>query len=89
MRWCWAGCTTARCSACVLEDLSAGERRLFMAEGKGGRQRVVPLARRGSSQKWAPTWSPRNGQGASSARQVFVVLKGARRGRAAVGGRAG
>jgi site-specific recombinase XerD len=27
-----------------LEDLSAGERRLFVAEGKGGRQRVVPVS---------------------------------------------
>ena len=29
-----------------LEDLSAGERRLFVAEGKGGRQRVVPVSAR-------------------------------------------
>src|SRR5450755_3650860 len=29
-----------------LEDLSAGERRLFVAEGKGGRQRAVPVSAR-------------------------------------------
>src|SRR5262249_20511248 len=29
-----------------LEDLNAGERRLFVAEGKGGRQRVVPVSAR-------------------------------------------
>jgi integrase/recombinase XerD len=29
-----------------LEDLGAGERRLFVAEGKGGRQRVVPVSAR-------------------------------------------
>ncbi len=29
-----------------VEDLSAGERRLFVAEGKGGRQRVVPVSAR-------------------------------------------
>ena len=29
-----------------LEDVNAGERRLFIAEGKGGRQRIVPVSAR-------------------------------------------
>ncbi len=29
-----------------MEDVNAGERRLFVAEGKGGRQRVVPVSAR-------------------------------------------
>ena len=29
-----------------LEDVNSGERRLFLAEGKGGRQRVVPVSAR-------------------------------------------
>ena len=61
-----------------LEDLSAGERRLFVAEGKGGRQRVVPVSARFFAEVGAYLESER--PGASSARQVFVVLKGARRG---------
>ena len=61
-----------------LEDLSAGERRLFVAEGKGGRQRIVPVSARFFAEVGAYLESER--PGASSARQVFVVLKGARRG---------
>ena len=29
-----------------LEDVQAGERRLFIAEGKGGHQRIVPVSSR-------------------------------------------
>ena len=29
-----------------LEDVNAGQRRLFVAEGKGGRQRIVPVSAR-------------------------------------------
>jgi site-specific recombinase XerD len=29
-----------------LEDVNTGDRRLFVAEGKGGRQRVVPVSGR-------------------------------------------
>ena len=61
-----------------LEDLSAGERRLFVAEGKGGRQRVVPVSARFFAEVGAYLESER--PGASATRQVFVVLKGARRG---------
>ena len=61
-----------------LEDLSAGERRLFVAEGKGGRQRVVPVSARFFAEVGAYLESER--PAAAATRQVFVVLKGARRG---------
>jgi integrase len=61
-----------------LEDLSAGERRLFVAEGKGGRQRIVPVSARFFAAAGAYLESERPAE--SAARQVFVVLKGARRG---------
>jgi site-specific recombinase XerD len=61
-----------------LEDVNAGERRLFVAEGKGGRQRVVPVSARFFAAVGAYLESER--PRASAARQVFVVLKGARRG---------
>ena len=61
-----------------LEDLSAGERRLFVAEGKGGRQRVVPVSARFFASVGAYLESER--PTAAATRQVFVVLKGARRG---------
>lgn len=61
-----------------LEDLWVGERRLFVAQGKGGHQRVVPVADRffvavgdylhDERPKAAPT------------DRLFVVLKGPRRG---------
>ncbi len=59
-----------------LEDLGAGERRLFVAEGKGGRQRVVPVSARFFAAVGAYLESER--PAAAAARQVFVVLKGAR-----------
>ena len=61
-----------------LEDLSAGERRLFVAEGKGGRQRIVPVSARFFAAAGAYLESERPAEPA--ARQLFVVLKGARRG---------
>ena len=61
-----------------LEDVSAGERRLFVAEGKGGRQRVVPVSARFFAAVGAYLESER--PAAAATRQVFVVLKGARRG---------
>jgi integrase/recombinase XerD len=61
-----------------LEDLSAGERRLFVAEGKGGRQQVVPVSARFFAAVGAYLESER--PAAAATRQVFVVLKGARRG---------
>ena len=40
-----------------LEDLHAAERQVFIAEGKGGRQRLIPVSGR-SSPRWLPTWTP-------------------------------
>ena len=63
-----------------LGDVNAGERRLFIAEGKGGRQRMVPVSTRFFTslagymeQERPPT---------STTERLFVVLKGPRRGQA-------
>jgi site-specific recombinase XerD len=61
-----------------LEDVNAGERRLFVAEGKGGHQRVVPVPARFFEALGGYLESERPRE--SAARQLFVVLKGARRG---------
>lgn len=61
-----------------LEDLNVGERRLFVAEGKGGRQRVVPVSGRFFACLGAYLEQER--PAAASTARVFVVLKGARRG---------
>ncbi len=61
-----------------LEDVNAGERRLFVAEGKGGHQRVVPVSARFFEALGGYLESERPRE--SAARQLFVVLKGARRG---------
>jgi len=62
-----------------LADVHVGERRLFIAEGKGGRQRIVPVARRffDSLARYLEHERPR----VDGVDEVFVVLKGARRGR--------
>ena len=61
-----------------LDDVNVGERRLFVAEGKGGRQRVVPVSGRffASLGAYLEQERPAN----VSTTRVFVVLKGARRG---------
>ena len=61
-----------------LPDLHPGERRVFIADGKGGRQRIVPISARFFSAVAAcyDTERPRT----SSTETVFVVLKGPRRG---------
>jgi integrase/recombinase XerD len=61
-----------------LEDVTAGERRVFVAEGKGGRQRLVPVSARffASLGDYLEQERPRE----SATKQVFVVLKGVRRG---------
>ena len=43
-RCCWAGCGAARSSVLRLEDLRLGEWRVFVADGKGGHQRLVPVS---------------------------------------------
>lgn len=61
-----------------LEDLHPGERRLFISEGKGGHQRIVPVSSRffTSVGDYLETERPRS----SSTDRVFVVLKGPHRG---------
>jgi integrase/recombinase XerD len=60
-----------------LDDVNAGERRVFVAEGKGGRQRMVPVSARffASLGDYLDQERPR-----ASTDRVFVVLKGPRRG---------
>lgn len=62
-----------------LGDINAGERRVFVAEGKGGRQRIVPISGRffASLGRYLDEERPR----ISVTDRVFVVLKGPRRGR--------
>lgn len=61
-----------------LADLRVGERRVFVAEGKGGHQRLVPVSSRffGSVAAYLETERPAE----TSTGTVFVVLKGPRRG---------
>jgi site-specific recombinase XerD len=60
-----------------LDDVNVGERRVFVAEGKGGRQRMVPVSPRffASLGDYLDQERPRG-----SSDRVFVVLKGPRRG---------
>jgi integrase/recombinase XerD len=62
-----------------LADVNVGERRLFIAEGKGGRQRIVPTSSRffGTLGAYLDQERPRT----SATDRLFVVLKGPRRGR--------
>ena len=61
-----------------LGDLQPGERRLFVAEGKGARQRIVSVSSRffATAAAYFETERPRT----SVRDKVFVVLKGDRRG---------
>ncbi len=61
-----------------LGDLQPGERRLFVAEGKGARQRIVPVSARffATAADYFEGERPRT----SVTDRVFVVLKGPRRG---------
>jgi integrase len=61
-----------------LEDLHAAERRLFITEGKGGRQRLIPVSGRFFAAVAAYLDAERP-PGARSDR-VFLVLKGPHRG---------
>jgi integrase/recombinase XerD len=60
-----------------LEDLRVGERRVFIAEGKGGHQRVVPMADRFFAAAGDYLHDERPD---TSTSRLFVVLKGQRRG---------
>jgi integrase/recombinase XerD len=61
-----------------LGDVHPGERRLFIAEGKGGHQRIVPVSARFFATLAAYLAHER--PATATTEQVFVVLKGPRRG---------
>ncbi len=61
-----------------LEDIRIGERRLFVADGKGGRQRLIPISNRFFNTVGHYLDHERPDGIATDA--VFVVLKGPRRG---------
>lgn len=61
----------------TLADINAGERRVFVAEGKGGHQRVTPISTR-FFEALAAYLNDERPQ--TSTDRVFVVLKGPRRG---------
>ena len=62
-----------------LSDLRPGEHRVFVAEGKGGHQRMVPVSARFFASVAAYLAAERPADAETEA--VFVVLKGPRRGR--------
>jgi integrase/recombinase XerD len=62
-----------------LADVNAGERRLFIAKGKGGRERIVPVSSR-FFQALGEYLELERPDGATT-EACFVVLKGPRRGR--------
>jgi len=62
-----------------LQDILPGEHRLFIAEGKGGHQRIVPVSTRFFTTLAAYLESERPRTSVTD--RVFVVLKGKRRGR--------
>jgi integrase/recombinase XerD len=61
-----------------LGDLRLGERRVFIAEGKGGHQRLVPVSARFFAEVSAYLQAERPADAGTD--RVFVVLKGCRRG---------
>jgi site-specific recombinase XerD len=62
-----------------LGDLRFGERRLFITEGKGGHQRLIPVSARFFTEVSAYLDAERPADPGTD--RVFVVLKGQRRGR--------
>ena len=64
-----------------LDDLRFGERRVFIAEGKGGHQRLIPVSARFFAEVGAYLDAER--PAGPDTDRVFVVLKGPRRGHAA------
>jgi site-specific recombinase XerD len=61
-----------------LEDVQVAQRRLFIAFGKGGRQRIIPISQRFFAALAAYLQLERPPEAATD--RVFVVLKGSRRG---------
>src|SRR3546814_13489914 len=62
-----------------LEDLRVAERRVFIADGKGGHQRLVPVSSRFFAEVAAYLDTER--PAGTDTDRVFVVLKGPTRGR--------
>ncbi len=62
-----------------LEDLQVAQRRVFVAEGKGGRQRIIPISQRFFAALAGYLNEERPADAVTD--RVFVVLKGPRRGR--------
>ena len=62
-----------------LEDLRPGEGRVFVREGKGGHQRLVPIS--GRFFRSVATYLSAERPAEADTERVFVVLKGPRRGR--------
>ena len=60
------------------EDLRPGEHQVFVADGKGGHQRLVPMSKRffGSVSAYVELERPQS----SATDRLFVVLKGSKRG---------
>ena len=65
-----------------MEDLRVAERRVFIADGKGGHQRLVPISSRFFAAVAAYLDAER--PPAADTDRLFVVLKGPNRGKAAV-----
>jgi integrase/recombinase XerD len=63
-----------------LRDVHPGEKRLFIADGKGGHQRIVPVSPRFFAT--LASYLDLERPATASTDHVFVVLKGQRRGRA-------
>ena len=61
-----------------LGDVHPGEKRLFIADGKGGHQRIVPVSPRFFTT--LASYLELERPGTASTDRVFVVLKGQRRG---------
>ena len=66
-----------------LEDLRPGEGRVFIHDGKGGHQRLIPVSTRffRSLGRYLELERPAPGDGQEDPEAVFLVLKGPRRGR--------
>src|SRR4029434_11290047 len=60
-----------------LQDVSPGQKRVFIVEGKGGHQRVVPMSARFFTSLASYLTDERP---STPTEHVFVVLKGPRRG---------
>jgi integrase/recombinase XerD len=77
-RWCSGACAAVRCWGCGLEDLRAAQRRVFIADGKGGRQRLNPVSGRLFAAVAAYLDAERPPDPGTD--RAFVVLEGPRRG---------